>query len=109
MRCSSVHSTQVRQLVLLSRGDELGAFPPSSSPRDNMTNCRTCVLWTEEQRIQDVWQALDDAAGEQARMVQSEAVKYEDFELAALDTSFGKLKEFADSSIAVVGASADPT
>ena len=85
-----------------------GAIPPAiTHPFNN--NARMPLMRVEFDRIKAVWQTLDDAAGLQARNVQSEAFNYNDLEAAALGEARVKVGTFPGAALAAVpGASANP-
>ncbi len=80
-----------------------GALPPSAEGRMN-PNGRMPLMRLEFDRIKAIWQALDDAAGEQARNVQSEAFKYHELQGAALGEARGAIAAWPGTALAIVGA-----
>lgn len=74
----------------------------------NNDNARLVLIRKELTRVKKVWQALDDAAGLQARSVQSEAAEYGVLQDQALAEARAQLVPFAKSSLAVVNAAAVP-
>ncbi len=79
-----------------------GSFAPSSAPQYNQNSRMNCVI-RETDRIKGVWQGLDDAAGLQGRMIQTEAAAYADLQTQALDEARARLATFARSAVGVVG------
>jgi hypothetical protein len=71
-------------------------------------NARLPLVHLEFERVKGIWQALDDAAGLQARSVQSEAAAYGGLQDTALAEGRAKIVPFATSSLAVVGATVNP-
>ncbi|MBL8954213.1 MAG: hypothetical protein JNK82_25775 [Myxococcaceae bacterium] len=79
-----------------------GAFPPSPAPQFNSNSRRDCII-RESDRIKGVWQGLDDAAGLQSRMIQTEAGAYAGLQATALAEARATLAPFAQNAISVVG------
>ena len=71
-------------------------------------NARLTLVYKEAERIKDVWQALDGAAGMQARSVQSEAAAYAGLQATALAEAQARLGPFAHRSLAAAGATLNP-
>ncbi|MBS1149821.1 MAG: hypothetical protein H6Q89_1519 [Myxococcaceae bacterium] len=75
---------------------------------DYKPDARLPLIRLEFDRVKAVWQALDSAAGLQARSVQSEAAAYGDLQETALGEARAKLEPFTTESLAVTGATANP-
>lgn len=71
---------------------------------DFLPTARHQLILKEFDRVKDVWQDLDEAAGLQARSVQSEAANYAGLQNGALDAARTQLPSFVAGSLAVVGA-----
>ena len=81
--------------------------PPDSTGRPSAgtdSNARLPLIRVEFERVKSVWQALDDAAGMQARSVQSEASAYSGLQATALAEGQAKLLPFTQRSLGVTGA-----
>ncbi|GEM_PF-1317946 len=64
-------------------------------------NARLMMVRNEITRVKGIWQGLDDAAGLQARDIQSEAANYAGLQATALGTGLGALSPMAQASVAV--------
>ena len=73
----------------------------SNIPNDN---ARLVLIRNELSRVKWIWQALDDAAGLQARNVQAEAMAYGDLQSTALSQARQELEPFSVASLAAAGA-----
>lgn len=82
-----------------------GAY--NSGGQDTKPDARLPLIYEEFQRVKSIWQALDAAAGLQARSVQSEAAAYGGLQDTALSQARARLEPFAASSLAVIGATAN--
>lgn len=75
----------------------------TNAGNEYLPTARLPLIYAEFDRVKGVWQALDDAAGLQARSVQSEAAAYAGLQNDALGAARRKLPEFANRSLAVTG------
>ncbi len=82
-----------------------GAY--SNAGQDTLDTARLPLIYKEFQRVKGIWQGLDDAAGMQARSVQSEASAYHGLQAAALGAAQAKLAPFTTASLASTGATSN--